>query len=102
MPRVQDGENECQEVGRCSEQKCLHAGEAECLHDRGEEVGEAHRYDGACLDENKERLEMVSKVSNTYEDKNSRYRVTASTVVFREENMRQRRYVPLSGRRTPA
>ncbi len=51
MPRIQDREDEGQEIRRCCEQQGLNARKAECLDNRWEEVGEAHGYDSACLDE---------------------------------------------------
>ena len=51
MPRICDREDEGQEVRRGCEQERFNAGEAECLDDGWEEVGEAHGYDGARLDE---------------------------------------------------
>jgi len=51
VPRIRDREDEGQKVGWCCEQERFNAGEAKCLDDGWEEVGEAHGHDGACLDE---------------------------------------------------
>ena len=66
VPRIRDREDEGQEVRRRCEQERLNAGKAECLNDGWEEVGEAHGYDGACLDEDKKWLEVTFRVSKAY------------------------------------
>lgn len=38
VPRVEDGVDTRRKVRRCCQEKCLHAGIAQCLHDGREEV----------------------------------------------------------------